>query len=196
MGPVRRNIGLVVLTIAVAAIVGVAVAFVPGAGDVGSVALESVDASVAPPDTPLPTTTSSPPTTVPPSTTAPPPSPPTTAQPPSPPTTPPTTVPGPILERDDVIVAVANATNFPGVAGRTATELEALGYVGVAAVDADPVGQTVVYRPDGFDREARRVVEDLGLALVAIPVRPADLAPAVTPTATFDVLVVVGSDQL
>lgn len=203
-----RQAGAVALTVAAAAVAGALVAFVPGGGDAGSLAIPSSDrpdGAGEPPDhtgtgpsggstSPDPSPTTEPAVVTPPPTTG--------SQTTVPPTTapsvtsPPTTAPRQVLGRAEVIVVVANGTNFPGVAGRTATGLEALGYVDVAAVDADPVGQTVVYHLEGFDREALRLVEDLGLAPVAIPVRPIDLAPTVTPLVPADVLVVVGSDQV
>lgn len=202
--------GVIAVTVAAAALVGVLVALGPGGGDAGSLTIPSNDrsdragqasdhtdtwpsggsqtTSPEPSSTTVPAVVTSPPTTVASITV-----PPTTAQRV---TSPPTTTLRPVLDRSEVIVVVANGTNFPGVAGRTAAGLEDLGYVDVAAVDADPVGQTVVYHLDGFDREARRIVEDLGLAPVALPIRPIDLAPAVTPIATADVLVLIGSDQV
>jgi hypothetical protein len=74
----------------------------------------------------------------------------------------------PLLERSDTSVVVLNGNGISGAASTSAHRVRELSYV-VAAVGNSPrrnEGRTVVmYRP-GFDREGKRLADDLGLKLV------------------------------
>jgi hypothetical protein len=117
-------------------------------------------------------------TTTAPATTAPPA---TTAQ--QPPAAPPA--------RDEIQLAVLNATDIQGAAGRTADEAESLGYQGVTAGNAptttDP--STVYYRP-GAEQAAQRVASDLQVEQVA-PL-PASGGLAAAAPADAQVILVIG----
>jgi cyanate lyase len=89
---------------------------------------------------------------------------------------------------------VANASGKSGVAARTASELEALGYPAVAALNADDVVATsVVYYAPNQEAAARQVATDL--ALDPDSIASLDTAPGVKRLAVVDVLVLIGTDR-
>jgi hypothetical protein len=94
--------------------------------------------------------------------------------------------------RSEVRLAVLNGTNVQGLAGRTATSAEELGYVDVAAANAPPqTGGSVAYFRPGSLEAAELVAEDLDILGGVLPL-PAGgaLAEAAPPGA--DVIVVLG----
>jgi hypothetical protein len=93
--------------------------------------------------------------------------------------------------RDQIRLAVLNATDIQGAAGRAADEAESLGYTGVTAGNAptttDP--DTVYYRA-GQEAAADRVAADLQVDRVAA--LPASGALAAAVPAEAQVIVVIG----
>jgi hypothetical protein len=87
-----------------------------------------------------------------------------------------------LLERSDTSVVVLNGNGISGAASDSANRVRALSYV-VANVGNSPrpnEGRTVVmYRP-GYEREAQRLANDLGVQLVGPldGLRPPDLMGA------------------
>jgi LCP family protein required for cell wall assembly len=69
---------------------------------------------------------------------------------------------------EDVEVAVLNGSGVSGLAGRTADQLEALGFTVRDVGNAEPTKTTVVRHPPGQDAEARLVAEQMPGGDVAI----------------------------
>jgi LytR cell envelope-related transcriptional attenuator len=97
----------------------------------------------------------------------------------------------PAPPRDQIRLAVLNATDITGAAGAAADEAESLGYSGVTAGNAptttDP--DTVYYR-EGQQAAAERVAADLQIAEVAALPATGALASATPPDA--QVVLVIG----
>jgi hypothetical protein len=94
--------------------------------------------------------------------------------------------------RSEVRLAVLNGTNVQGLAGRTATAAEELGYVEVTAANAPAqTGGSVAYYRPGSQAGAEMVAQDLDILGGVLPL-PAGgaLAEAAPPNA--DVIVVLG----
>lgn len=91
-----------------------------------------------------------------------------------------TVAPEPVLpERSALSVVVANGANIGGLASRTSSDLEDLGYVNVVATDGtDIVLGTTVYFAVGLEGSAARLAVDLGLDPTAIA--PIENAPEIT----------------
>jgi LytR cell envelope-related transcriptional attenuator len=93
--------------------------------------------------------------------------------------------------RDEIKLAVLNATDVQGAAGRAADEAKSLGYVGVSAGNAptttDP--DTVYYR-DGQEASAKRVASDLEVD--AVEALPASGSLAAAAPAGAQVILVIG----
>jgi len=107
------------------------------------------------------TTTTEPATTAPPATT-------TSAAPAAPPA------------RDEIKLAVLNATDLQGAAGRAADEAEALGYAGVTAGNAPTTtAPNTVYYRQGQEAAAQRVATDLQVDQVSALPASGGLAAAV-----------------
>lgn len=93
----------------------------------------------------------------------------------------------------EVKVLVANGSSVNGAAGTQTDELEALGYVTATPTNAaERVPATIVYYTAGFEPEARRLAESLGLAGTAVAKLPA-VAP-VDDLQLSNLLVVLGPD--
>lgn len=93
--------------------------------------------------------------------------------------------------RDQIRLAVLNATDIQGAAGRTADEAESLGYAGVTAGNAPSTSDpdTVYYRA-GQEAAAQRVAADLQVERVAALPASGGLASAVP--ADAQVVLVIG----
>ena len=93
--------------------------------------------------------------------------------------------------RDQIRLAVLNATDVQGAAGRAADEAESLGYTGVTAGNAPTASDpdTVYYRP-GQEAAAQRVAADLQVDQVAALPASGGLAAAVP--ADAQVVLVIG----
>ena len=171
----------------IAAVAGVAIAGLPSTPDDADLvvtALPSTTTSVAPSSTVAPTTTvPTPTTTVPPTST-------TGATTSTTSTS--TTVA--LRERAGLQVGVANATDQTGVAGNMAAELQALGYANVSPADTAPADTSTVFYAAGLEGEAARLAVDAGLAATAIA--PDDDAPELATPAQFELLLVIGLDQV
>jgi hypothetical protein len=93
--------------------------------------------------------------------------------------------------RDAVGLAVLNATDLQGAAGRAADEAESLGYVGVTAGNAPTTtGPTTVYYRQGQEAAAQRVAADLQVEQVAALPPSGGLAAAAP--ADAEVILVIG----
>jgi hypothetical protein len=98
-------------------------------------------------------------------------------------------------DRSTVRLAVLNGTGVTGLAGRTATSAEGLGYVNVTSGNAPAqTGPSVVYYRPGSREAALQAAQDLDVAGGASPL-PASgsLAEAAPPDA--DVIAVLGPGQ-
>jgi hypothetical protein len=91
----------------------------------------------------------------------------------------------------DITLALAEATEVPGVIGRYADELAEIGYDSVVLATTDPVDLSRVYFAPGSRPQARLVALELG---ISVPPQPIESAPVVDPAVTVDVLVIVGRD--
>ncbi len=93
--------------------------------------------------------------------------------------------------RDQIRLAVLNATDVQGAAGRTADEAESLGYTGVTTGNAptttDP---TTVYYREGQQAAADRVAADLQVGQVTA--LPASGALAAAAPAEAQVVLIIG----
>jgi hypothetical protein len=117
-------------------------------------------------------TTAAPTTTAPPAT--------TTAEPPDAPPA-----------RDQIRLAVLNATDLQGAAGRAADEAESLGYTGVTAGNAPTAtGPDTVYYREGQQAAGERVAADLQVDQVSALPASGGLASAVP--ADAQVVLVIG----
>jgi hypothetical protein len=91
-------------------------------------------------------------------------------------------------------VVVANANGVPGIAGATASELVAAGYVAARPADAlERAATSVVYFRDGLDVEAARLVADLGWD--GVELAPLGGLPAIEASGEFDLVVLIGLDR-
>jgi hypothetical protein len=97
--------------------------------------------------------------------------------------------------RKDVTVVVANGGFSDGLAGRGAGSLSALGYVAPKAQNAVKKNdRSVVYFVQGFQREAVRLAEDLGLR--ANQVLPKPTRSVSRADGGAELIVVLGGDFL
>lgn len=93
--------------------------------------------------------------------------------------------------RDEIQLAVLNATDTQGAAGRTADEAESLGYAGVTAGNAPTTSDpTTVYYRAGQEAAGRRVAADLQVDQVAA--LPGSGALASAAPAGAQVVLVIG----
>jgi len=93
--------------------------------------------------------------------------------------------------RDQIRLAVLNATDVQGAAGRAADEAESLGYTGVTAGNAPTTtGPDTVYHRAGQEAAAQRVAADLQVDQVAELPASGGLASAVP--AEAQVVLVIG----
>jgi len=100
----------------------------------------------------------------------------------------------PIVERSAISLAVINATDVVGIASDRAASLELLGYTQASTGDTIPTQTTTVYAASGFEREAARLLEDIEIGGTAI--LPIQLAPEITATGEFQLMLVLGLDSL
>jgi hypothetical protein len=100
---------------------------------------------------------------------------------------------GELRARNEIVVAVANATNAPGLAGTTAAVLAALGYTEPAAINAANQLASAVYAPSGLEAEAGRLAVDAGLTEGDIA--PIDQLPALAEPNTFELVLVLGAES-
>jgi LytR cell envelope-related transcriptional attenuator len=98
-------------------------------------------------------------------------------------------------DRSTVRLAVLNGTGVTGLAGRTATSAESLGYVNVTTGNAPAqTGASIVYYRPGSREAARQVAQDLDILGGASPLPEGGaLAEAAPPDA--DVIAVLGPGQ-
>lgn len=105
-----------------------------------------------------------------------------------------TTTSTPTIDRTSFRVVAANGTATLGFAGRTAEQLQVLGYTQVTPTDTlRPTAATTIYYRPGFAAAAAQVATDLGLLATAVaeltdPVSQAD--------ADGDVVAALGEDLL
>jgi hypothetical protein len=93
--------------------------------------------------------------------------------------------------RDQIRLAVLNATDLQGAAGRAADEAESLGYTGVTAGNAPTTtGPDTVYYREGQQAAGERVAADLQIDQVAALPASGGLASAVP--ADAQVVLVIG----
>lgn len=93
----------------------------------------------------------------------------------------------------EVRVLAANGTDVRGAGGRIKDRLMAAGYNTLAATDTKAkVTESSVYFAAGYEREAAKVAETLGLAATAV--KPLPTPPPVADLKAANVLVVVGPD--
>lgn len=100
-----------------------------------------------------------------------------------------------------VKVLVANGTTTNGVAGNAQRLIAQSGYNALAAVDATPAAkaarrQTIVYYAAGYDAEARRIGQLLGLGPNLPPVSPMPAPLPVADLKAANVLVLIGPDYV
>jgi hypothetical protein len=102
-----------------------------------------------------------------------------------------TTVGGTGVVKEDVEVAVLNATAVTGLAGAVADDVEANGYfLGAVTNSPTPAEQTVVLYERGHEEEAKFVANDLGVEVVQlIDAESRELAEGA------DVVVIAGEDR-
>jgi hypothetical protein len=191
---VMRNTWIAYVATAVVAVgAGVAIAGLPSSVENDLVIADvpatssTVAATVPPTDATSATTT----TTVASTTTT------TVVEPPEP-TTPVTTEPEPeepdvLVERGELVLGVANGANVAGLAGDTAAQLVASGYVSVSAVNTALVDTSTVYFAPGLEGEAARLAADLGIDPAAIA--PIEAARPIVPETLVQLLVVLGRDR-
>ena len=75
-----------------------------------------------------------------------------------------TTTTLPLVDRADLVVVAVNGANAVGIAGRTATELNDLGYERTRTTDGTIIAaETVVYHLPELRAEGARLAEDLGI---------------------------------
>jgi len=98
------------------------------------------------------------------------------------------------LAPEELVVAAANATSGRGVAAATAERLGPLGYADISTVDADPSAASAVYYQPGLEEEASRLAVDLGW--VSTSIAPVDEMPALRTERSFDLVALVGADQV
>lgn len=105
-----------------------------------------------------------------------------------PPPPPPPTLP----EAATIKVAVLNGSGVTGLAGRTATQIEGLGYSGVTPGNTTgQTGPTIVYYRPEQELAARKVAQDLGYGLSQVKELTAAV-PAGEAPADAQVIVVLG----
>ena len=93
----------------------------------------------------------------------------------------------------EVRVLTANGTDVRGAGGRIKDRLMAAGYNTLAATDTKAKAtESAVYFAAGYEREAAKVAEALGLAPTTVKAMPAP--PPVADLKAANVLVVVGPD--
>jgi len=99
------------------------------------------------------------------------------------------------IDRGDLDVVAANASDKSGVASTTADALGALGYTSVLPVDATEPQQvsTVYYRP-GLEGEAARLATDLGWADTDIA--PESEMPDLATERVFQLVAMIGLDRV
>lgn len=92
-------------------------------------------------------------------------------------------------------VAVANATNFPGIATEHVAILNGLGYVDATPTDAtDTADATAVFFSDGFSSEALRLAQQLGLDENAVQPHPE--GELTSDDVETDLWLIVGADRV
>jgi hypothetical protein len=90
-----------------------------------------------------------------------------------------------------VLVALAQATEVPGVVARYTAGLEQVGYTQIISTVTDPVDVSRVYATDAALAQAQLLALDLG---IVEPIEPMASAPLTDPPVVVDVLVILGRD--
>jgi hypothetical protein len=103
-----------------------------------------------------------------------------------------TTTAAALRDRDQIAIVVANGTFVEGRATKVSSDLKTLGYAEAKPANAIAKAETTtVYAADGFDAEAIRLAQDLGLGGDRVKRLPADRLTDASPA---DLTVVLGTD--
>ena len=99
-----------------------------------------------------------------------------------------------LTPQTELVIMVANGNGGAGVASKWADQIEQAGYARPQLSNTAVTPNWVVYYSPGFELEASRLIEDLGISLLTSA--PLDQAPATQPGFEGQLLVVIGSRVL
>lgn len=95
-----------------------------------------------------------------------------------------------LRDQSDLVVMVSNANGTNGIARTWADRAIAFGYPDPMLSTASTFSDTVVFYAEGFEGEARRLVEELEAP--SIEIRPLSAAPVTSPPFTGQLLLMIG----